>query len=206
MGFLQCTKNYLDKQRGYKGTWVGGKWFFKRSGAKKTNGNCGRCEGTGMRELRLRVDSGEGREIKVVIVNEGNDDLVVDGVLLSAGHCAEHITAPHVHRTRFLSQPQLQPFDPITISNPPVTTEPPAYTTAYNDPPPSLDQVFPQPIFDSRQDRTRYLIRNMRRSELIDTIVLARAFHRTCNFSCVGLTTDEIRERVINNFYRVAAG
>jgi hypothetical protein len=205
MGILQYAKIYLDKQYGYKRTWVGGKWFFKWSGAKKTNGNCGRREGTGMRELRLRVDSGEGREIKVVIVNEGNDDLVVDGVL-SAGHCAEHMTAPHVHRIRFLSQPQFRRLDPITISNPPVTTEPPAYTAVYNDPPPRLDQVFPQSIFNSQQDRTRYLISNMRRSELIDTIVLARAFHGTCNFSCIGLTTDEIKERVINNFYGVAAG
>jgi hypothetical protein len=63
MGILQYAKSYLHKQRGWKGTRVGGKWFFKRSGAKKTDGNCGRREGTGMRELRLRVDSGEGREI-----------------------------------------------------------------------------------------------------------------------------------------------
>jgi len=205
MGILQYAKNYLDKQRGYKGTWVGGKWSFKRSGAKKTDGNCGRREGAGMRELRLRVDSGEGREIKIAIVNEGKDDLVVDGVLLPAGHCTEHMSTPHVHRTRLLSQPQLQRVDPITVNNPPVNPEPPAYATVYNDPPPSLDQVFPRPIFNSQQDRTQYLIRNMHRSELIDTIVLARAFHRTCNFSCVGLTTDEIRERVIDDFYHVAA-
>jgi hypothetical protein len=205
MGILQYAENYLDKQRGHKGTRVGGKWSFKRSGTKKTDGNCGRREGAGMRELRLRVDSGEGRETKIVIVNEGNDDLVVDGVLLPAGHCTEHMTTPHVHRTRFLSQPPLRPFDPITINNPPATPEPPAYTSVCNDPPPSLDQVFPRPIFNSQQDRTPYLIRNMHRSELIDTIVLARAFHGTCNFSCVGLTTDEIRERVINDFYHVAA-
>jgi hypothetical protein len=205
MGILQYAKNYLDKQCGYKGTWVGGKWFFKRSGAKKTDGNCGRREGAGMRELRLRVDSGEGRKIKVAIVNEGNDDLVVDGVLLPAGHCAEHMATPHVHRTRLRSQLQLQHFDPITINNPPVIPEPPAYITVYNDPPPSLNQVFPRPTFNYQQDRTRYLIRNMRRCELIDTIVLARAFHGTCNFSCVGLTTDEIRERVIDNLHHAAA-
>jgi hypothetical protein len=121
MGILQYAKNYIDKQLGRKGTGVGGKWFFKWSGAKKTDGNCGRCEGAGMRELRLRVESGEGREIKIVIVNEGNDDLVVDGVLLPAGHCTEHMTTLHVHRTRFLSQPQPQRFDPIIINNPPVT-------------------------------------------------------------------------------------
>lgn len=206
MGILQYAKKYLNKQRGYKGTWLGGKWFFKRSGAKKTDGNCGRREGARMRELRVRVDNGEGREIKIVIVNEGNDDLVVDGVLLPAGHCTEHMTTPHVHRTRLLSQPQLQRLDPTTVNNPPVNPEPPAYTTVYNDPPPSLDQTFPQPILNSQGDRTQYLIRNMRRSELIDTIVLARAFHGTCNFSCIGLTTDEIKERVINNFYGVAAG
>ena len=158
-----------------KGIWVGGKRFFKRGRAKKTNGESRRREGARMQQLRLRLYNGEGTDVVVVIGNEGPDDVLVDDNLLPADHCLETIS---------------ERLDP------PIVNELPAYAT-FDDPPPSLP-----PIFNHEQKRIRCLVQNMTRSELVDTVILARAFHGICTFSCVGLTTDEIRERITNEFYR----
>lgn len=107
--------------------WVWGEWFFKRGWPKKTDQDSGRRERTGMQQLPLRVDSVEGRHTMLVIMNEGNDDALVDGVVLLAGCCTEHMATPHVHGARLLFEFEGAQLDLPIIDDPAVCHYPPAY-------------------------------------------------------------------------------
>ena len=96
-----------------------------------------------MRQLRVRIDSGEEGGITVVIGNEGGGDLLVDGVELLVDHRMEIVATPHIHGAAFLSQRQrqLQRSEQAIIDNAAVINDPPAYATAYNDPPPIFELI-----------------------------------------------------------------
>ena len=179
---------------------VGGKWFLRWGRIKKTDGDGGRREGAGMQQLRVKIEIWEERDVVVTVANEGNDNVLVDGLVIPVDHLMEIVGTPHVRGTAFLYQRQVQNSDQDIFDNAAINNNQPSYATAINDPPPAFELVLqPDPYF--QRERDRYLLNNMNRLELDNMLVLAQTFQGICNFSTEGLSAREIREHVIRDFY-----
>lgn len=87
MGFLKSVKNVFSKQP--KESTTERNRIDKRSRAEETNGNSGRRQGAGMRQLRLIGDS-------VKVTNNGSLTMCVDGMVLAPGQTFEMILEPSI--------------------------------------------------------------------------------------------------------------